>query len=152
MRQHNIDETDKLILNMLVENGRTSYADIAKAAGMKSPSVIDRIKRLETLGIIRNYTVDIDYKQLGYDIIAFIGISIDNAKHIEDFESMIKTLDTDILGCHHVTGDFTFLLHVTTNNTDSLSRLIKKIRNVPGVDKTNTILVFSTKLDRKRPV
>lgn len=152
MRHHNLDETDKLILNMLVENGRTSYADMAKAAGMKSPSVIDRIKRLESLGIIRNYTVDIDYKQLGYDIIAFIGISIDNAKHIEDFESIIKTLDADILGCHHVTGDFTFLLHVITNNTDTLSRLIKKIRNVQGVDKTNTILVFSTKLDRKRPV
>lgn len=152
MRQHNIDEIDKLILNMLVENGRTSYADMAKAAGMKSPSVIDRIKRLESLGIVRNYTVDIDYKQLGYDINAFIGISIDNAKHIEDFESMIKGLDVDILGCHHVTGDFTFLLHVITNNTDTLSKLIKKIRNVPGVDKTNTILVFSTKLDRKRPV
>lgn len=152
MRQHNIDDTDKLILNMLVENGRTSYADIAKAAGMKSPSVIDRIKRLESLGIIRNYTVDIDYKQLGYDIIAFIGISIDNAKHIEDFESIIKTLDPDIMGCHHVTGDFTFLLHVITNNTDSLSKLIKKIRNIQGVDKTNTILVFSTKLERQRPV
>ncbi|MCD8553983.1 Lrp/AsnC family transcriptional regulator [Seleniivibrio sp.] len=152
MRQHNIDETDKLILNMLVKNARTSYADIAKAADMKSPSVIDRIKRLETLGIVRNYTVDIDYKQLGYDVIAFIGISIDNAKHIDDFEITIQNLDEDILGCHHVTGDFTFLLHVVTKNTDSLSRLIKKIRNVQGVDKTNTILVFSTKLDKKRPV
>lgn len=152
MRHHNIDDVDKQIINMLVENGRTSYADIAKAVGMKSPSVIDRVKRLEKLGIIKGYHVDIDYKKMGYDIIAFIGISIDNAKHVDDFEETVLSLDKDIISCHHVTGEFTFLLKAISRNTNSLSTLIKKIRNVPGVDRTNTILVFSSIMERKRSV
>jgi len=149
---HQLDDIDRAILNLLMENARISYADIAKAVGMKSPSVIDRIKRLETDGIIKGYSADINYKLLGDDISAFIGISVDNARHIDDFEAALSELDPDLLDCHHVTGDFTFLINVITKNTDSLSKIIKKIRNVPGVDKTNTILVFSTLMDRKRKV
>lgn len=151
MRNH-IDETDRQILNLLMKNARISYADIAKEVGMKSPSVIDRIKRLEQLGIIKGYSADINYKILGDDINAFIGVSIDNAKHIEEFESAVTEIDPDIIDCHHVTGDFTFLLSVVTKNTDALSKIIKKIRNISGVDKTNTILVFSTLMDRRRKV
>jgi len=151
MRNH-IDETDKQILNLLMKNARISYADIAKAVGMKSPSVIDRIKRLENLGIIKGYTADINYKILGEDINAFIGVSIDNANHIDEFETSLQDIDTDIVSCDHVTGDYTFLLSVITKNTNSLSKLIKKLRTIEGVDKTNTILVFSTLMDRQRQV
>jgi len=147
-----IDEKDRQILNLLMDNARISYADIAKAVGMKSPSVIDRIKRLEQIGIIKGYSADIDYKKLGDDINAFIGVSIDNAKHIDEFELQLKDIDPDVIDCHHVTGDYTFLISVATKNTQSLSKLIKKIRNVSGVDKTNTMLIFSTLMDRKRQV
>lgn len=147
-----IDDKDKQILNLLMDNARISYADIAKAVGMKSPSVIDRIKRLETIGIIKGYSADIDYKKLGDDINAFIGVSIDNAKHIDEFEMQLRDIDPDVIDCHHVTGDYTFLISVVTKNTQSLSKLIKKIRNVSGVDKTNTMLIFSTLMDRKRQV
>ncbi|PLX67519.1 MAG: Lrp/AsnC family transcriptional regulator [Denitrovibrio sp.] len=151
MRNH-IDETDKQILNLLMKNARISYADIAKAVGMKSPSVIDRIKRLENLGIIKGYTAGINYKILVEDINAFIGVSIDNANHIDEFETSLQDIDTDIVSCDHVTGDYTFLLSVITKNTNSLSKLIKKLRTIEGVDKTNTILVFSTLMDRQRQV
>lgn len=150
--RNQIDAKDRQILNMLMENARISYADIAKAVGMKSPSVIDRIKRLEQLGVIKGYTADINYKLLGDDINAFIGVSVDNAKHIDEFEEQLKDIDPDVIDCNHVTGDFTFLISVVTKNTQSLSNLIKKIRDIAGVDKTNTILVFSTLMDRKRKV
>jgi len=150
--RNQIDEKDRQILNLLMENGRISYADIAKAVGMKSPSVIDRIKRLEQIGIIKGYTADINYSLLGDDINAFIGVSMDNAKHIEEFEEHVREIDPDMVSCNHVTGDYTFLMRVITKNTQSLSKLIKKVRNISGVDKTNTILVFSTLMDRKRKV
>lgn len=145
-----IDETDIEIINILIKNGRTPYADIAKQVGMKSPSVIERIKKLESEGIIKKYTTELNYKKLGYDITAFIGISIDNTQHITDFEQEISTLSDEIVECHHVTGDFTMILKVITKNTSTLSKLIKTLRNISGVQKTNTILVFSTILDKKR--
>lgn len=145
-----IDETDREIINILIKNGRTPYADIAKQVGMKSPSVIERIKKLESEGIIKKYTTELNYKKLGYDITAFIGISIDNTQHITDFEHEISNLSDEIVECHHVTGDFTMILKVITKNTSTLSKLIKTLRNINGVQKTNTILVFSTILDKKR--
>ncbi|PLX71541.1 MAG: Lrp/AsnC family transcriptional regulator [Denitrovibrio sp.] len=150
--RNQIDETDRHILNLLMDNARISYADIAKAVGMKSPSVIERIKRLEQIGIIKGYSANIDYNALGDDINAFIGVSMDNAKHIEEFEEHVRDIDPDLIGCCHVTGDYTFLLSVVTRNTQSLSNLIKKIRDISGVDKTNTILVFATLMDRKRKI
>lgn len=135
-----------------MENSRTSYSDIAKAVGLKSPTVIERIKRLEADGYIKNYSCGLDFKKLGFDITAFIGIGIDSAAHISDFEENLRKLDNGIVECHHVTGDYTMIIKVITENTESLSMLIKAIRNIQGVDKTNTILVFSTIMDRSRTV
>lgn len=143
-----LDDVDVKILNMLIENGRVSYTDIAKEVGMKPPSVIDRIKKLENDGVIHDYTVRVDYKKLGYDITAFVGVSIDNPVHIDNFESQIKNLDDDIIECNHVTGDFTLLLKVITKNTNTLASIVKKLRNFSGVINTNTILVFSTMLEK----
>lgn len=147
-----IDQIDKKIINMLLNNARTSYSDMAKEVDLSSPSVIERVKKLENLGIIKSYTANINYKAIGYDILAFIGISLDSAQSISDFESTIKDFDEDLIECHHVTGDFTMIAKVITKNTDSLSNLIKKIRTIKGVQKTNTILVFSTILESKKPI
>ena len=142
-----LDDTDVKILNMLIENGRVSYTDIAKEVGMKPPSVIDRIKKMESDGIIHDYCARVNYKKLGYDVVAFIGVTIDNPLHIDDFESEIKNVDDDIVECCHVTGDFTLLIKAITKNTNTLANIIKKLRNFNGVVNTNTILVFSTMLN-----
>lgn len=147
-----LDDTDVKILNMLIANGRVSYTDIAKEVGMKPPSVIDRIKKMETDGIIYDYCARVNYKKLGFDVVAFIGVSIDNPVHIDNFETEIKNVDDDIVECCHVTGDFTLLLKVITKNTNTLAGIIKKLRNFTGVVNTNTILVFSTMLDNVHKV
>lgn len=147
-----LDATDVKILNMLIENGRISYTDIAKEVGMKPPSVIDRIKKMEADGIIFNYCAHANYRKLGYDIVAFIGVVIDNPLHIDDFENKLKDMDEDIVECYHVTGDFTLLMKVITKNTNTLANIIKKIRTFSGIANTNTILVFSTMLDRMHKV
>lgn len=147
-----LDSTDVKILNMLIENGRISYTDIAKEVGMKPPSVIDRIKKMEADGIVINYCAHTNYRKLGYDIVAFIGVVIDNPMHIEDFEQKLREIDHDIVECYHVTGDFTLLMKVITKNTNTLANIIKKIRNFNGISNTNTILVFSTLLDRMHKV
>ncbi|MDR2870921.1 MAG: Lrp/AsnC family transcriptional regulator [Deferribacteraceae bacterium] len=146
-----IDSVDKKILNMLMQSGRVSYTDIAKAVDMKPPSVIDRIKKLESEGIIKGYTADIDYQKLGYDIFAFIGLTVDNASQVEQLETGIKEIE-GIIGCYHVTGDFSLIVKLITESTNSLADIIKKLRAIEGVAKTNTILIFSTMLERRRSI
>jgi Lrp/AsnC family leucine-responsive transcriptional regulator len=147
-----LDEIDKVILNMLLENGRVSYTDIAKAVDMKPPSVIDRIKKMESEGIIKQYTTKLDYKKLGHDLNAFVGVVVDNPDHIAALEETCKNIDTGIVSCYHVTGEFTIILKVITENTDTLSSIVKKLRALDGVTKTNTIIIFSTTMEKMREI
>lgn len=143
-----LDDIDVIILNKLIKNARISYTDIAKEVGMKPPSVIDRIKKMENEGIITEYTAKVDYRKLGYDMIAFVGIVMENPSYIEDFEKIFLNVDDDIIECFHVTGEYTLLIKILTKNTDSLAAIIRKLRDLPGVISTNTILVFSTMINR----
>lgn len=147
-----LDATDKKIVNMLLLNGRVSYTDIAKAVNMKPPSVIDRIKKLESEGIIKGYTANIDYQKLGYDITAFIGLTAENTDNVGELEGALHSIDDSIVSCYHVTGDFTFIVHLITENTTTLADIIKKLRAVEGITKTNTILIFSTMFEHRRNV
>ena len=147
-----LDDVDKKILNMLLECGRVSYTDIAKAVDMKPPSIIDRIKKMESEGIIKKYTTQLDYQKLGYDLNAFVGVVVDNPDNIAVLEETYTEIDEGIIGCYHVTGEFTMLLKVITQNTKTLSSIIKKLRTSPGVTKTNTIIIFSTTLEKMRNI
>lgn len=139
-----IDEIDRKILALLSKNGRIHFKEIAKKVQLKSPSVIERVKKLESEKIIKGYTVLIDEKKLGVDITAFIGVNIDHPQNIENFEHVAEALKEQILECHHVTGEFTLLLKVKAKNTADLEKLIGKIRSTKGVVKTHTMVVFST--------
>ena len=147
-----LDATDKKILNMLLQSGRISYTDIAKAVDMKPPSIIDRIKKLENEGIIKGYTANVDYQKLGYDISAFIGITVDNTDHVDNIKEIINKIDDGITSCYHVTGDFSLIIKLITENTNTLAEVIKKLRAIDGVVKTNTILIFSTMMERYRGI
>lgn len=139
-----LDNIDIKILSILQKNSRTTYRDIARKVKLKSPSVIERVKKLEKEGIIKKYVTIIDEKKLGIDVTAFIGVYIEHPQYIDTFEKAISNINEDILECHHVTGDYTLLLKVKTRNTTTLERLIKELRGITGVVRTYTMVVFST--------
>jgi len=139
-----IDAIDLKLLSILKKNGRIKLKELADKVGLTSPAVIERINRLENGGVIKGYCALIDPKKVGVDITAFIGIYIDHPSHIDTFEKEIKNLGDEVMECHHVTGEWTLLLKIRTKNTNTLQTLIKKIRSMTGVVRTNTMVVFST--------
>jgi Lrp/AsnC family leucine-responsive transcriptional regulator len=149
---YNMDDIDRKILNTLIKNARTSYSDIAKSVNLKSPSVIERIKKLEIEGIILNYTANIDYQKIGYDIMAFIGLIIDDSEHEDAFKLKANSFDDSIIECYEVSGDFTLIIKVITKNTNTLSNLLKKLKQEPGFQETHTIIVFSKVFEKKRSI
>lgn len=145
--QPELDEIDLGILSLLQENCRISLAKIGEQVGLSAPSVIERVKKLEDGGLIRGYHALLDAKRLGMDVTAFIGVSINHPRSISRFESEVGTID-DVLECHHVTGGYTLLLKVKTLNTSSLENLISRIRSIEGVERTETMVVLSTHVER----
>jgi Lrp/AsnC family leucine-responsive transcriptional regulator len=147
-----LDNIDRQILSILLKNARASFSDISKAVGLKSPSIIERMKKMEKEGIIKGYYVDIDYQKIGYDIIAFIGLIIDDAQHEEAFKEKVGTFDDNIVECYEVSGEFTLIIKVITKNTQTLTSLLKKLKKEPGFQETHTIIVFSKVCEKKRPL
>ena len=138
-----LDAIDIKILSILQRHGRCHLAEIAKKVELSAPAVMERVKKLESRGIIKGYHALVDAKKVGKDITAFIGASISHQRYIEGFSSNVVS-NPDVLECHHVTGEESFLLKVKTANTASLEKLLADIRSMEGVTSTVTKVVLST--------
>jgi Lrp/AsnC family leucine-responsive transcriptional regulator len=138
-----LDHIDLKILSILQNDGRRRIADIAGDVELSAPAVMERVRKLEANGVIRGYQALLDSKKVGKDITAFIGVSVGSQKDIDKFATQI-TRYQDVLECHHVTGDESFILKVRSANTGSLEKLLGDIRSLDGVTRTVTKVVLST--------
>ena len=138
-----LDHIDLKILSILQNNGRTRLADIADEVDLSTPAVMERVKKLEAAGVITGYRALLDSKKVGKDVTAFIGVSIGNQRDIDEFAKQMLR-HRDVLECHHVTGDESFIVKVKSANTGSLEKLLGQIRSVEGVTRTVTKIVLST--------
>jgi Lrp/AsnC family leucine-responsive transcriptional regulator len=142
-----LDAIDLQIIDALQEHGRIPHAKLADQVGLSAPSVIERVKKLEDSGIISGYHASVDARRLGRDVAAFIGVSIGHPQTIGLFEETVDSMP-DVLECHHVTGEHTVLLKVKTHSTATLEQLIRTIRLIDGVIRTETMVVLSTHTER----
>jgi Lrp/AsnC family leucine-responsive transcriptional regulator len=138
-----IDQIDLKILYILQNSGRRRLADIADEVELSAPAVMERVKKLEANGVIKGYQALLDAKKVGKGITAFIGVSVGNQRDIDGFARQMLRYP-DVLECHHVTGDESFILKVKSANTGSLEQLLGQIRSVEGVTRTVTKVVLST--------
>lgn len=138
-----LDPIDLKILYILQNHGRSRLADIAEEVELSAPAVMERVKKLEAGGVIKGYQAVVDGKKVGKDITAFISVSIGNQSDIDHFAAQILQ-HHEVLECHHVTGDESYILKVKSANTGSLEKLLGEIRSVQGVTRTVTKVVLST--------
>ena len=142
-----LDAIDRAILEILQRDCKTPLAKIGEQVDLSPPSILERVHKLEAEVFIRGYQAMVDARRLGIDVTAFIGVSIGHPAAIGRFEGQLAALD-DVLECHHVTGEHTLLLKVKTRNTQSLEALIRALREIDGVERTQTSVVLSTKVER----
>lgn len=138
-----LDAIDFKILTILQHHGRHHLAEIAKEVNLSPPAVLERVKKLEARGIIKGYHALVDAKKVGKDITSFIGVSIGHQRYTDIFSSNMAARE-DVLECHHVTGDESFILKVKIADTASLEKLLAEIRSMEGVTRTVTKVVLST--------
>lgn len=138
-----MDITDIKILEFLRENSRMNASLIGEKINLSVSAVIERIKKLEASGIIKQYTTILDTKLLGKDTTAFISVRLETPKCNERFIDIV-TKHPEIVECHYLTGDFDYLLKVITASTESLGLVLNQIKSIDGVLLTKTVVVLST--------
>jgi Lrp/AsnC family leucine-responsive transcriptional regulator len=139
-----MDAIDRQLLDLLQRNARATQLELARAVGLSQPSVADRIKKLEERGVITGYVTRVDPAALGLDVVAFIGVGIEHPRFFDRFTKKVQRLP-EVLECHRVAGEDSFLLKVKTRNTRALDRLLVGVlRTIPGVTRTHTTIVLAS--------
>jgi Lrp/AsnC family leucine-responsive transcriptional regulator len=145
-----MDSTDLKILELLQRDGRASHADIAKQVGLSAPAVGERVRRLEGAGIVRRYAALLNPTRAGRTVGAFIAISLDKPIHAKAFLQRIRELE-DVLECHHMTGEHSYLLKVRCRSLAALESLITNdLRPLEGVVRTHANVILSSSKEETR--
>lgn len=144
-----LDEKDKKILEILKENSKLSTHQISKKLLIPITTIHNRIKKLESFGIIKNYTVNLDYKKIDKELLAYVTVTVTYTTpegrklHQEDIAKKIRKLygveEVDI-----VAGVTDILVKVRVKDIDELNDfVVRRLREIEGVDKTQTMIVLS---------
>lgn len=138
-----LDRIGRNILAALQENARMPLARIGEEVGLSSPAVAERIRKMEEAGIIKGYHACIEPDVMGRSVTAFIQLTTD-ARHYP----AVKTLAADlpeIISCHHVSGEASFILYVRVNAVADLEPLVARFS---PLGPTHTAIVLSTPVDK----
>ncbi|HYU30935.1 MAG TPA: Lrp/AsnC family transcriptional regulator [Thermoanaerobaculia bacterium] len=138
-----IDEIDRQILNILQQNARTPNAEIARQVGMAPSAVLERIRKLETRGVIRGYEARIDPEALGLSLLSFVFVRADDASGERTGEALAQI--PEVQEVHHIAGEDCYLAKVRVRDAKSLGRLLRERFAGSGtVRSTRTTVVLET--------
>lgn len=137
-----LDLIDLKIIESMGANGRIRLSELAEIVGLSIPSVSERLDKLQKNGIVEGFTTEVNERQLGFDIQAFVRVRVDSSKHYKSFMEHVMKED-EIMECYSVTGEGSHILRVMTHNTGSLEKFLSRIQSWPGVMSTNTSFVLS---------
>lgn len=137
-----MDETDKKIASLLQDDCFMPQAEIARAVERVTSSVNERMRKLREDGIVRGYHADLDPDRVGFPILAFVNVLIDDATNAAAFPKR-ATKVSEVLELHHVTGDWNFLIKIRARSTADLENILtSKLKKLRGVVRTNTQIVL----------
>lgn len=140
-----LDEMDRTLLQYLQADARLSVAELARRVNLSAPGLLKRLRKLEESGVIEQYVALVDREALGFDMLCFIQVTLQRHEPaaVQRFRALVQEMP-EVLECHHVTGEYDYLLKVVVHNRKHLEQfLMETLTPIPGMDKIRTSLVLS---------
>ncbi len=145
----NIDKLDRKILNILMQDARTPYLEIARSCNVSGATVHLRIQKLEKTGIIRGSRLIVDPAKLGVSICAYLGIYLDRGSHFHEVVAELKKVP-EIVECHYTTGIYSIFAKIYCRDTAHLREVLNdKIQAIPMVLRTETLISLDETFERQ---
>ena len=145
-----IDDIDAQILTILQENARTTQAEIAKTVGLAPSAVLERMRKLEAKGVIREYAASIDPHVANRPLLAFVSVRTNEYGPEQPSAQALAELP-EVLEIHHVAGEDCYLLKVRARDAEHLGQMLRcQIQAVGGVTSTRTTIVLETVKETSR--
>jgi Lrp/AsnC family leucine-responsive transcriptional regulator len=143
-----LSESDARLLQILQKDGRRSYADLGTDLGMAGPSVHERVKKLESRGVIRGYSADVNPMAVGLGVLAFTWVTQAPGTVAIDLLPDFAAI-AEIEECHHIAGEADYLLKIRARDMEHLGTVVRSVQTTANVFATQTDVVFTTGFERR---
>jgi len=144
-----LDEIDHQILDMLIDNTRMPFTDIAKKLLISAGTVHVRVKKLEEAGILQGSSLTLDYEKLGYSFIAYVGVFLNNTSQTKFVLERIAEIPY-VTVAHIVTGKFNIFCKIRAKDTKHAKDVIFMLDDIEGVYRTETMISLEESINDKK--
>ncbi len=145
---YKVDKTDLKILEILMQDAKKPFTEVAKKAHVSGGTVHVRMNKLEEAGIVEKTTLKLNYAKLGYDITAFIGIYLEKSALYDQVLTKLKGIP-EITSIHYTTGNYSMFVRIHCRDTNHLKEVLHdKMQQVEGIERTETMISLEESLDR----
>lgn len=144
----NIDKLDLNIIQEMLENAETPYAELGKKLFVSGGTIHVRIKKLEELGIVKGKRLKVNLKQLGYDITAFVGIFLEKSSLYDVVAKELEKIP-EIVRLNYTTGNYSMYIEIVCKDIDQLRSVLHDgLQKIKGIERTETLISLAESFNR----
>jgi Lrp/AsnC family transcriptional regulator for asnA, asnC and gidA len=144
----NLDKLDMQIIHEMVENAEISYAELGKKLFVSGGTIHVRIKKLQDYGIVKGTRLAVDLKQLGYDVIAFIGIYLEKSSLYDAVAKELRKIP-DIVRLNYTTGNYSMFAEIVCKDINKLRFVLHdELQKIKGIERTETFISLEESFSR----
>jgi Lrp/AsnC family transcriptional regulator for asnA, asnC and gidA len=144
----NLDKLDLQIIQHMVDSGDVSYADLGKKLFVSGGTVHVRIKKLQEAGIVKGYKLNVDFKKMGYDVIAFIGIYLEKSSLYDTVAKELQKIK-EIVRLNYTTGNYSIFAEIVCKDINQLRYVLHdELQKIKGIERTETFISLEESLNR----
>ena len=148
----NIDKLDLQIIEQMMDDAEISYAELGKKLFVSGGTIHVRIKKLEEYGIVRGKRLNVDLKQLGYDITAFVGIYLEKSSLYDTVAKELMKIP-EIVRLNYITGNYSMFIEIVCRDITQLRHVLHdELQKIKGIERTETFISLEEGFNRNVPV
>ena len=144
----NLDKLDLQIIHAMMDDAGISYADLGKALFVSGGTIHVRIKKLQEAGIVKGTKLNVDLKELGYDVIAFIGIYLEKSSLYDSVAKELRKIP-QIVRLNYTTGNYSMFAEIVCKDIDQLRYVLHdELQKIRGIERTETFISLEESFNR----
>jgi Lrp/AsnC family transcriptional regulator for asnA, asnC and gidA len=151
MAYHGLDSLDEKILNLITDNARIPYLEVARECGVSGAAIHQRVQKLTTLGVIKGSEFILDEEKIGFETCAYIGIFLTTPGSYDEAVKQLQKIP-EVVECYYTTGKYDLLIKVFARNNHDLLNLIHDKLQPIGLARTETLVSFREAFRKKLPI
>ncbi len=144
----NIDELDLKLLQRMMSNADSSYAELGEELHVSAGTIHVRIKKLSEMGVIKNKILKVDYKKIGLDVVAFVGVYLEKSSL---YDSVAKQLNKipQVVRLNYTTGSYSMFIEIVCKDINQLRKVLHDdLQKVQGIERTETLISLEESFNR----